>query len=93
MGDFWRIIDGRTGEFVTLAAFFSEAGALLKIEAWRERHERGERPDISKDTLDALQAVLVVWSGYGWCVVGGGGAEGHAGPARAAREALCGGGQ
>ncbi|WIA95818.1 hypothetical protein [Curtobacterium sp. MCBA15_004] len=47
----FKIVDGRTGQRVTSVTYFSEQGARDDITSWQNRHDRGGRPDITKDLL------------------------------------------
>lgn len=47
----WEIIDRRTGERVSTAYFLTRASAEAQITAWQDRHDRGGRPDITRDML------------------------------------------
>jgi hypothetical protein len=47
----FKIVDRRTGQRVTSVTYFSEQGARDEITAWQDRHDRGGRPDVTKDLL------------------------------------------
>lgn len=47
----WKIIDKRNGKRVSMATFFSESSAWEHITVWQNRHDRGGRPDISRELL------------------------------------------
>ena len=49
----WKIVDTRTGRRATIVSYFTREQAQREIEGWFRRHERGGRPDI---TLEMLQA-------------------------------------
>lgn len=47
----WTIVDNRTGRPVTKALFLTRQSAEDHITQWQDRHDRGGRPDISRDLL------------------------------------------
>lgn len=47
----FKIVDRRTGQRITSVTYFSEQGARDDITAWQNRHDRGGRPDITRDLL------------------------------------------
>lgn len=51
----WTVIDRRTGKEVTAAVFSSRKQAEDHITEWRDRHDRGGRPDITWDKLENLE--------------------------------------
>ena len=53
----WKIIDKRNGSRVSQATFFTEGSAAGHITSWQNRHDRGGRPDITRDLL--LNMVVV----------------------------------
>lgn len=47
----FKIIDQRTGESVTSVTYLSHEQARADITAWQDRHDRGGRPDITREML------------------------------------------
>lgn len=53
----WKIIDKRSGSRVSTASFLTAESAWQHISQWQDRHDRGGRPDISRDLLLNLEPV------------------------------------
>ncbi|WP_141693406.1 hypothetical protein [Curtobacterium sp. UCD-KPL2560] len=47
----FKIVDRRTGQSVTSVTYLSEQSARDDITDWQNRHDRGGRPDITRDLL------------------------------------------
>jgi hypothetical protein len=47
----FKVVDRRTGDRVTSVTYFTEETARADITSWQDRHDRGKRPDITKDML------------------------------------------
>jgi hypothetical protein len=45
------IVDQRTGERVTSTAYLTHKQAREDITAWQDRHDRGGRPDVTREML------------------------------------------
>lgn len=50
----WVVVDHRTGKRASVACFLSESSALDAVRRWRDRGERGGRPDVSQELLNNL---------------------------------------
>lgn len=53
----WKIVDSRDGSRVSRASFLSEESAWWHVTQWQDRHDRGGRPDISRDLLLHMKPV------------------------------------
>lgn len=51
----WVIVDRRTGKQVGVSGYPTSESAGQQIDAWQDRHERGGRPDITKELLLNMQ--------------------------------------
>lgn len=51
----WKIVDRRTGVRMGVATYLSFRAAGQQIDRWQDRHERGGRPDITRDMLLNMQ--------------------------------------
>lgn len=47
----FKIIDQRTGARVTIGTYLTVEQAWAQITEWQDRHDRGGRPDITRDLL------------------------------------------
>lgn len=47
----WKIVDRRTGAEMTINSYFTREQAEQQITEWQDRHDRGGRPDITRDML------------------------------------------
>lgn len=47
----YKIVDRRTGERYGYAVYLSRERAEDKITEWQNRHDKGGRPDITRDML------------------------------------------
>lgn len=59
----WQIVDRRTGKRVTQGAYLSEKAAGRQIDAWQDRHQRGGRPDVTREDLLAMEPRPWEWEG------------------------------
>lgn len=57
MTDLFKIVDRVSGARSTVVSFLSRAQAEQQITSWHERHERGGRPAITRDTLLRMSVV------------------------------------
>lgn len=49
--ELWQIVDRRTGRRATVVSFLTRKQAEDQITEWQDRHDRGGRPDVTRDTL------------------------------------------
>lgn len=49
--EMWKIVDSRTGSRVSITSFFTEEQCWRQISQWQDRHDRGGRPDITRELL------------------------------------------
>lgn len=56
----FAIVDRRTGERVTSVAYITREQAEQDITAWQDRHDRGGRPDVTRDMLLHMDVVQIV---------------------------------
>lgn len=55
----WTIIDRRDNRPVTINAYISEQSTIDQITEWQNRHDRGGRPDITREALLNMEPRLV----------------------------------
>lgn len=59
----WRIIDRRDGKPVSMGTWLNERSAWDEITDWQNRHDRGGRPDITREMLLNMVPVRLVENG------------------------------
>jgi hypothetical protein len=55
----WTIVDRRTNRPVTIVSFLSREGAESQITQWQNRHDRGGRKDVTRESLLNMEPKLI----------------------------------
>ena len=51
----WTIVDRRDNRPVTINSYFTREQAEGQITEWQNRHDRGGRPDVTRESLLNMQ--------------------------------------